>query len=273
MNTSLFGMLGMAITVGVNSVATGAVLWTADFEKYTEGDSITTDNAAGDDNTFSSVLDPAGLNLDFTAVSGSGLNTGLAARLGAKDWAGSGSTNMQVRQTKLGALGDGSVLVVSFDRYKPADVAPVNLIVDLLDSSNVRILDSNINLGGNAGNDRVRVTLVMNQSGQPIALPGALGQLADNTAGAYIRKSDSTYASLVTKEIGDDKVAAGFAVQQGFASVDQYTYLDNFVVTDSITDNVGGTNILELSVGTPIPEPASASALGATGMLLLLRRW
>ncbi|MCF7837337.1 MAG: PEP-CTERM sorting domain-containing protein [Candidatus Marinimicrobia bacterium] len=121
--------------------------------------------------------------------------------------------------------------------------------------------------------NRVRITVVMNQSGGGIALPGSLGTLNANTLGMYFRKADGSYgATLSTQAINADKTAAGFGIQQTVYTLESSAYFDNFGAWDSVGDTVGSTGVLELGFGAVIPEPTTLLLLGLGSLGLWIRR-
>lgn len=257
-NTILTVMMVVLFVGTVNA----EFVWVGDFESYNEGDSVIT-NATGDNDTFTSWLQSSGtLSPQLTAVDASavGLVDGLSGKLTSGNSYTSDKT-VRLHQDALGSYGAG-LLVLSFDRVRPSDTHWSNLTMWFDDSEGARIGASGLSFSDAAffGATKVgRVTMVLNRTGVSVTLPGSLGALATGYYAIYGKdQHDGTYVGFLTKAI-DATLVAGFTLEHMISAnevVPNYQLLDNMVVSDSLSDSVGGVNILELDFGTqPLVHP------------------
>lgn len=235
------------------------LIYKADFENYSAGDEIVS-NRTGNDNTFSGLSAGSTISGSFQAFDGSavGMNGGLSLRAGASAFTSEGSVT--AGQSKLGKYGVGKALIVSFDTYSPS----ADLRAAFHSTGNARMGANAIS--GTLLNDKsTRVTMVMNQTGTDITLPGALGALATGNSIVYYQISgESAFTELKRQPATGD--AGGFGLTVNLRKSDDYRLFDNIGAWDSPADAVGGISVLQLPPGTMIPETGSAVADTPNGL-------
>lgn len=261
-------------------IVNAGLVWQADFESYSAGSDVTI-NATGDDDTFTSWIgSSSSLDQQLTAVDASsyGLIDGLSGKLTSGN-SYTSDKSVRLHQDAIGNYGTGDALVLSFDRVRSADSHWSNLGMWFSDSDGVRLGGTGLSFSDAAffGATKVgRVTMVLNLTGASIALPGSLGSLASGYYAVFGKDNyNGSYVGLVTKAITETSGIAGFTLDHiitGGEAVPNYQFLDNMFVADSVNDEVGGINVLELDFGTVVPEPATIGMLGLGALITILCR-
>lgn len=253
------------------------LIYKGDFSTYTAGDDITV-NATGDDNTASAITAQSSdsqLTGSFKAFDGSasGMADGLSLKMEALTLGVAGT--LTFTQTKLGSYADGTTVVVSFDAYANGDyTSGGDLRATFLKPTGGPIGTTAVGTTANGIlKNKIRFTMVMNQSGSAITLPGTLGSLTDNMIAMYAQiDGSSSHISLINEAVTEGTEVGGFRIPSTMRSVGGFALLDNLGVWTSASDTVGGQSVLGLEFGTVIPEPATVGLFGISGLSVLLAR-
>lgn len=247
------------------AAAQGAIMWQADLSGLTAGSQLTSDRS-GKDNTF--FLEE---KYRATVVSGDAFGTGTGNQLKVEptepNWF------LKVGQIDAGDFGAGTVMVASFDLKRSGVADSTFKLTAVRDGNTSTAVNTTGVFNTNVTNGAARrFTLVVNQTGHDIALPGTLGTLPTGNMQVYSRDAAGIYYNLDQTVLTAGKYT-GFYFRPAMAE-GKALLLDNFVITDSVSDKLGSskTPVLELMPGTVIPEPASAGVLGAAGLGVLARR-
>jgi hypothetical protein len=221
-------------------LAQAKLVYKADFESYTEGQSVTR-NTTGSNDTFSSVVNAT----TFNAFNGSsvGMVDGLSLKT-TKATTGNVTTVQSY-------LGQQSSFVLSFDFYSPDQSITVGM---LRDGSGGSAITFGADSGTTLDNKLVRITAVANYSGSSITLPSTslgVGGVLANAGYIEYYKIGETYTQITYNKNTNYSNASGFRLVTPFdATPGAYTLVDNLGVWDAFTDTVAGTSVLALDFGT-----------------------
>ncbi len=264
----------------IGSQANADVIWTADFESYnTSGGPVNvTLNSTGADDTFSSIAPNSRMSTAASQVASTGVPAFMSGNafylegLVTQD----GNASIRTLQPDLPSLGSDGLYVVSFDFFTS-------------DSTNYSIIGETRAGSGRSGNTLytastnntpLRITMVINHTDNSVALPSTLGTLNADSMVMYLYDGTTFSGAKFNDGNITSSSISGFSIGISRSNFDENdtpsAWYDNFAVWNSVSDTVGGTSVLELAPGTPIPEPSTyALILGATclvGHLALRRR-
>jgi hypothetical protein len=244
-------LLLVAVAVLCVGGAQAAIIWDADFESYTAGGQTVTQADESDDEFF--YIKTADMTVKtFEPDISYPFRSDMAIKVEGLAAASSDIPPIKIGNFDNPAFGDGNgsdVLIVSSDVYAPQE-----------GSMSIYAMDTSGGAGGGGMNilvipakKLVRLTCVVNKSANTINLPdfdedGTVDtneQLASDCAVTYYRTVGGSYVLL--KTLADITVDIGglwwrYTVNKG----EKVVYYDNFYASNSISDTVSGTNILEL---------------------------
>jgi hypothetical protein len=258
-----------------------ALIWSADFSSYdTSGGAVNvTVNSTGADDTLSgTTFAGTGGTFSTEVASASSPLSGNALKLSFTNNSGNGisATRMTIFQGSQTSLDGSGVYVLSTDMVRTSSNG-------ISEARSWSAIGPSSTAGSNnatttaVGTTPWRFTLVINQTGANILLPGTMGALSTNTMATYFYNG-TTYSGLTTTSASAADVT-GFATgsyrSNSLANGQTVTvWYDNMGMWNSASDTVNGVSILSLAPGTVVPEP-SACALGLLGLaasLGLVRR-
>ncbi len=232
-----------------------SMIWRAGFESYDATDDVVM-NGTGNADTFtsfagsSSYLTPSLKAIDASVY---GLTNGLAGKV-TSSTAFTSTKHIWVNQASLGSFGDGSVLVLSFDRVRPSDTTGANVLAQFSDANGNRLGGCWMTLLDSAfpgSTKQGRVTLAVNLTGSGVVLPGSLGTLPDRTVAIYGKNISGSYVGLSTASVSEINQITGFVLDQTINAntPGMYQLWDNFGFWSSQNATVNGTNVLALDFG------------------------
>lgn len=241
MKTGHIGMVFTTLMLAFHPVRSAELLWKADFEKYTEGESIAL-NSGGANDTFSSLSNRGGSSVAAFDGSSLGLNNGLSIKFES-----STVGNKMLRLSNI-FTSDHKLMVISFDRANE-DGLGLSLSVNALDAKDTRahgVIDQ-----APAAVKQSRFTVVINMTGESVKL-GNGRTLSDGHVANYYKLPGGKYDGY--KAVPLTARPTGFALLQrepAGASFPRFQAFDNFGVWVS-TDGTFDPEIMSLDFGATV---------------------
>lgn len=266
--------------------AHAVLVWSANFNSYdTSGGAVNvTVNSTGNDDTLSGfTYAPTTAGTSSTQqVANSALLTGNALQLVYTNATGGNVNNvgMTIFQGAQDSLGGSGLYVMSTDmvRTSSSSISAARSWAATDDATTTGSTNTTNTTATNiAQNTVLRFTLVINQTGSAITLPGSLGSLADDAEASYFFDGTNYVGLTITSGITSTGIT-GFATSpfrsNNLASGQSITvWYDNMGLWNASSDTVNGTSILSLAPGTVVPEPSVIGlSLAACALVLVLRR-
>lgn len=262
----------LVLLFGMISQVPAALVWYSEFETYdTSGGSVPlTTNATGDNDTFSNTA-TSSIDSPQFLVTNTGVPdfmSGNALQVTGTSIEGS-SFSFNLRQFNLPDIGTTGVMIISFDMLRATTTNTAQSLNAQARINGTTSSGNQVSIANTAHTQTYRVTIVINRSGETVALPYGLGSLANEALTIY--RYDGTNAVITSSSSGTiASTVAGFTT--GLSSgnttggLNVNFWFDNFGVWDSLSDTVLDTSVLELAPGTipTIPEPSTASTLLVT---------
>ena len=234
------------------------LIWYANFESYEakSGTAPLRVNTTGEADTFSGTTATAETLTTSSCEVVPGA-TGNALSLTATGNGSAGTAALRVNQSALGNVPDGGMLVVSFDMTR-AGKNGFSLANEARAAKGRSGKAVYLPIAGTL-NAPLRVVMVINHSGNPVALPGSLGDLPNKSMASYLYDG-AEYSGLLLSS-GDVLTLpiTGFATGPSKSKLSAGTtltaLLDNFGAWTSISDTLTGTSVLSLPPGTVVSKP------------------
>lgn len=260
--TSVLSLPPGTVVPQAESAVPPGFVWGADFESYdtSSGAVDVAIDATGDYDTFSSKSSSTGTGLTFTTqVTNSSVLSGNALKLTFANNSGANvsATFTRIGQYNLPCLGTSGALVLSYDVVRTGSNG-------ISGSRSYPATDTGATSGNNnttttgAGTTPLRYTLVLNQTGVPITLPGTMGTLSSNcTAGYYY--DGASYTGLAVATGASSSSLSGFVTgtyrSNSLASGSSVTvWCDNMSLWNSLSATANGVSVLSLPPGTSALE-------------------
>ena len=244
--------------------ARGEMLWSAVFDAAGAGSKPVVDES-GNNETLSA-LEAGGVSTlaeaEIRADAGKPeFMPGGALYVAVKNGTGeAGLGAFQIMQAAVRDAASQGVLVMSFDWYR-AGGSGYSQIGRTRTAAGTRSGKALYLMNTPEGVPQ-RVTVVLNRSGADIMLPGELGALPTNSLAIY-RYDGGGFTGVKSAEadITSDAVAGlgtGGSVSKLSAGKELTAWIDNMGLWNSVSDAVGGVDVLRLAPGT-VPGAGKAS--------------
>lgn len=261
-------LLSSVLATGALRHGEAALLYYADFENYLPGQSVVTNNSTGASNTFSFLTAGASLTVGGAEDPFSSNHATMSADSIA-------SSSVALRRSGMN-FGSGDVRVLSFDLANSTG-STFSFVGNFLGTGNTSITggwgNGSASLSISASDTSLyRVSLVYNNSGGTIALPGELGSLNSGGCAFYYTTDGITFTLVGFNAAALSANGVAFSLNWSAASNGESQMIDNMGFWSSAEDTVNGTSVLALAPGSPVPEPAAVGlAALATAILAGVR--